>query len=167
MKILESELLLLKRLVDWNIMHTRYRLQSLKAWSLVQSLVYQRNLGLKTIRRAKVILLLRHLWEARSGYMKENPIPTWKDSMFKLIHNSTRGLEGKLQERFPTIHNQPWSEHVEWHIKNKKCHQMCTQCPHQVDSSVSWQPKVQRNNPFCQIYKSASIGNSWTATPGW
>lgn len=27
-----------------NIMHTRYQLQSLKAWGLVQSLVYQRNL---------------------------------------------------------------------------------------------------------------------------
>ena len=28
-----------------NIMHTRYQLHSLKAWGLVQSLVYQRNAG--------------------------------------------------------------------------------------------------------------------------
>lgn len=55
-----------------NIINTQYQLQSLRARGLVQSLVYQRPLGVwsrlnyKTIIKAKMILQLRHLWEARS-----------------------------------------------------------------------------------------------------
>lgn len=74
-------------------MHTWYQLQSLKAWRLVRILVYQRNLKHCLI----VFLLLRRLWESRSGYIQDNLVSTWKDSVFVLIHNSTRGkIKGKI-----------------------------------------------------------------------
>lgn len=37
----------------------------------------------------------------------------------------------------------------------------CTLCQHEVDSSVSWQPQIQGNNQFTQIYEEAWIG--WDA----
>lgn len=96
-------------------MHTRYQLQSLKAWGLVQSLVFQRNLRVtswfnyKTIRRATTTLLLRRLWEARSGFIKSIQLPLVKIQCLYSFTTHTRGLEKNLQERFETIHNEPRS----------------------------------------------------------
>lgn len=86
----------------------------------------------------------------------------WIDSSFQFPHvkiqclysfKTSRGLEGKLQERFETIHNEPWSVILEWCIKNKKCFT-------DIDLILL---SAKRFRKLRFMTQSASIGNSWNA----
>lgn len=144
-----------------NIMHTRYQLQSLKAWGLVQSLVYQRNLWvaplggqiwiiLKTIQfphvKIQCLFIYHSQLHKRAGRKKKIQEKTWDDSQLAMV-----------------CHLNLWNDAS----RTQECDQMRFTYERRIGrsrqlfSSVSWRPKVQKNNLFSQIYKSASVRNSW------
>lgn len=99
-----------------NIKHTRYQLHSLKAWGLVQSLVYQRNAGVTSCfnqrnRRkgkddlAAVTPLGGQVWII----LKTIQFPHAKIQCLYSFRTPQEGQRGKLHKRFETIHNKPWS----------------------------------------------------------
>lgn len=75
------------------------------------------------ITRPKTILALRHLWEARSGYIQDSPV--FPMLRFNVLYSFTTPLEGwrkndRKDLRRYTISRGLSSKLVEWCMKKKK-----------------------------------------------
>lgn len=162
-----------------------YNTQCQKQWVILWSPSHQHNahtvpttvtesLGFGTEPRLPKESLSRTFGRPDLDYIEDNPVSTCKDSVFIYI-SFTTPQEGWKEKK--KIQEKTWDDsqlamvcHLNlWNdaSRTQKCDQMRFTYERRIGrsrqlfSSVSWRPKVQKNNLFSQIYKSASVRNSW------